>query len=434
VTVQIIKKYNKHIIVLISLIHFIFFIFKAREKIDLVEWEKTSCYFKTQRQLKDLDCRYYNAKNLVLAQPFLNYGEQLQCHIAPVEELIEQKNNLLNTATCGENDLWSKPQKLWDLGWDAYSVWYGRAVMLFFQSQKANWPGLFNAINDPKFVKSFPNVEHHHYPWLLSAIYFYIMKMQSSPNPFLLVIIQALIGLLCIFLFRWVWPKAPLHLWLIYAFVPTLSIFLFRLYADLWILFFGLLLIGSLQRKKYFLASTLTFLGIFLKQEAFLQILLILISWILLEKTNTKKAFVYVILSFIVGFILMWRHSTKMAASNFYIPLTDRLYVKSFYTQLLPQIYGYYLDVLFRPMLWGLLWPVTFYQLWKSRKSISKTALVLFFMLVLVIIPLSFARFPFGHKEVVLTGSGRALWQTMALAWLLLKSSYEVASEKRRIS
>jgi hypothetical protein len=68
--------------------------------------------------------------------------------------------------------------------------------------------------------------------------------------------------------------------------------------------------------------------------------------------------------------------------------------------------------------LWGLIWPLGLWTLWKNHEKIKWAALPL--ICIILAIPVAFLEFPFGHKEVVLTGSNRALWQALPLLWMLL--------------
>ena len=50
--------------------------------------------------------------------------------------------------------------------------------------------------------------------------------------------------------------------------------------------------------------------------------------------------------------------------------------------------------------------------------------------LFVVSIVAAFLRFPFGHKEVVLTGSNRALWQLLPFLWIYLRAREEISFKK----
>jgi hypothetical protein len=110
-----------------------------------------------------------------------------------------------------------------------------------------------------------------------------------------------------------------------------------------------------------------------------------------------------------------------LKSTEFYVPLATRIAEPVESLKILGRILGYYADVVFRPALWGLLWPLAMWTFWKKRADLGWTLAPL--VLVLVAIPLAFLSFPFGHKEVVLTGSNRALWQTLPLVWVVLRRS-----------
>ncbi len=429
--IELVKQRWKNILLLVTLGHFVFFIFQNRDIADLNIWERNTCYFKTHRELLDMDCRYYHVKRFVFAQPNLAYGETLKCKQASADKVKKFDQEVL-AAECPAQDTWGSPKKVWDLGWDAYSIWYGRSVALYFQSQNASWPGLLRAINDPVFVQSFANIEHHHYPWLLSVFYFSLMKLVASPNPLPLIILQVIVWVLCAYLLFLIWPTCPLYAWILFAFVPTSGAFMFRLYADIWVVLFGLFMLLFLQTRRNFLAGIAFFLGCLLKQEAFIQLGALAVTFHLINFNNLKSIFMAKQRSFwilaVLAISMVIFNSHKFESKEFYFPLLSRLAELSFYTKLLPQILGYYADVFFRPAMWGLgpIWLICVFA--RSIKIISWKVYIPL-MMVLVMIPLAYARYRFGYKEVILTGAGRALWQTMPLLWLLLKNVHEKTSQ-----
>jgi hypothetical protein len=119
--IELVKQRWKNILLLVTLGHFVFFIFQNRDIADLNVWERNTCYFKTHRELLDMDCRYYHVKRFVFAQPNLAYGETLKCKQASADKVKKFDQEVLS-AECPAQDIWGSPKKIWDLGWDAYSI------------------------------------------------------------------------------------------------------------------------------------------------------------------------------------------------------------------------------------------------------------------------------------------------------------------------
>jgi hypothetical protein len=425
VKVNWLKKNFKALLLVLTIGHFAYFLLEPKLMIDLKDWEQVSCYYSRNRDFEDGDCKHYNAKYFVFAQPHLKYGEKLDCKPVSLEGARLFYFSRLMHEKCELTSHWGRPQKLFDLGWDAYTIWYGRAAVLYFQSLKEGWPGALQAIRDPLFVKAFANYEHHHYPWLVPLSYFGVLKVFGSPNPLPLIVLQVLLWFLCAWLYRRTWPEAPRYLWLLFAFVPSGAMFMFRLYADIWVVAAGLLLLLSLSHRKFGAASLVFFLGVFLKQEAFLQLWALALTFLWIEgaklwRQRRVSLSVFTILALTATFLQL-SYTKTFENREYYASLWQRLFEGQLYTQIAPSILGYYADVFFRPALWGLLFPFLIFLFWKWRKN---TGLLVYLpaLLVLVAIPLAYAKYPAGFKEVVLTGSGRALWQMLPLLWLLCRN------------
>ena len=425
------KLYLVLVLPVLALSHFLYFaLFNPTPRLNLDYWELQSCRFKENRKFVDLNCRHFLASATSLAQPYLGYGEKLEC--VKQSSLALQKfpvgHPALGAASipCESARWWSERHSTRDIGWDAYAVWYARAAEIYFQSQKPGWPGVRTALLDPTFRQVWPNIEHAHYPWLLPLMYSGLMKLVASPSPIALQVFQFLLFLCSVGLFYLTWRKAPKYLFVAFAFVPIAGNLLFHLYADLWLICFLLGLSWALQKSHWLLGAVLSLLLIHLKAEAWVQWLALMATFAILYRRrfhSDKKFSKGLLCVFLVGFasfIFYWRQFGIFESSEFYVPMAKRLLTLQTYTQIIPRILGYYLDVLFRPTLWGILWPATFYFLYKSRKSLRWALAPL--ALVLLLIPLSFLKFPNGFKEVVLTGSNRALWQTLPMLWLLLKN------------
>jgi len=415
----------KLVLALLALVHFFYFLVAPKVQTDTSLWEKQTCNFKESLEIVDLDCRYYKTKNWIFAQPALDYAQPLQCHQLKTErgkELYERKQE----NDCGAPVYWGTPQKISDIGWDAYSIWWGRAAVLFQRSKADDWPGLTYALLDRRLITTFSNSEHHHYPWLISVVYFSVMKIVDSANPYILQVLHFLLWVFTVFLFWSTWRSAPRYLLLMFAFVPTAAIFMTRLYADSWMVFWALLIIFAFQRKKLWLVVGASVAMALTKQEAVMQgsLLLFALYSSLAGSRPQKGEMLSLTISLFAFLFSFFFYSTFK--SDYYIPLSDRLADPASIGLFFRRIVPYYLDVLFRPALWGLLWPWVFFLLYKSRKQLG--LLIWLPVLVLLAIPFAYFSFPYGHKEVVLTGSGRALWQLMPLVWLLL----ERASQKNK--
>lgn len=420
---------------LLSVGLFIHALLKPREIIHLEDWSRQSCRFEHNRQVVDLNCRHHFAIATSLAQPYLNYGEKLECLLAdsPAAKALPSTHPAKSAAPelCAHAPSWGTNAPLYEIGWDAQAIWYARAAELYWQSQHPGWPGTWAALQDPNFTQAvWPNVEHHHYPWLVPVIYASVMRALHSPSPFALRGLQMALWFFCAFLFYRCWPRAPKSLWLIFACAPIGAKFFYALYADLWVIAGLLSLFWGLEKKSYLLAAASAAIAIQLKQEAWLQVTIFLLSYFLLYRAQLRswKQQPTRILAITVGaacLSYLWlRHSAlSLESTEFYVPLSRRLLEKETYLVLLPKLAGYYLDVIFRPSLWGLLWPLCAYSFFRARRYLGAALLPL--LSLLAIVPLAFLRFPFGHKEVFLTGANRAFWQMLPLLWLLLKAAHE---------
>lgn len=407
---------------------------KPREKIDLDQWARESCRFEQNRDLIDTDCRHQLSVALAMAQPFLSYKEKLRCfksgdvvppQISPLARAAPSlEATALDVNFCPRAPNWGQPRLLNEIGWDARAIWYGRAAMIYWQSQRSEWPGLISALLDTDFKRLGPNEEHWHYPWLLPVIYAQVMKVLKTPSPYPLVVLQIAIWVLSAFLFLALWPRAPRSLWLIFALAPIGGRFFYSLYADLWVLS-GILLIGvALQKRRIALSFAATLATLLLKQEAWMQVAVFLSTYFILHRRDfqLRRPMVAAVAGFSLGLLILQKLFLAVGSSTFYVSLAQRFSESATYTELLPKFVGYYLDILLRPTLWGLLWPIFFFSVYRARRHLGWSLAPL--AALLVVIPLAFLRFPFGHKEVFLTGANRALWQSLPTLWILMHAAF----------
>ncbi len=416
------KSWVFKLIPILSIGLFIYVFFTKTEYINTSQWNLATCSLKNVEPLISGDCLFPRKKAFLYKLPYLQYAKSISCR-AP--EQNEAPTSLIACANEATNSFWGAPQKIPDIGWDAYSVWYTRAATLFRFSEHNT---LVQKLLDKDFLNSFPSPEHLHYPWFLPILWNEVMRIAGDANPWRLQVLQLFIFVFVGFLFKAVWPLAPTWLFLCFAFVPIAGRFLFSLYADLWIVFEMLLLLVALKRAKYLLAAAVVFISIHTKQEGWLISLATLCTYCIIEKKylaikNTQRTLVAAALAWIfsLSLYLWWSHG--LDASKFLTPLSERILDPKTYSYRLPSILRYYLDVLFRPTLWGILWPLSFAIFWRSKKSIPKAAFIPL-LTVIAAIPAAYLQFPDGsYKEVVLTGSNRALWETLPILWFLLSKS-----------
>ncbi len=153
---------------------------------------------------------------------------------------------------------------------------------------------------------------------------------------------------------------------------------------------------------------------------------LVLTYLLLQDKSAIRKQGIFWSLSF--AFMMLSAFSYSLWARQWAVPDISTSFLSRFlesetYLRRLPQVFAYFLDVFFRPLYWGILWPIGIWALWQTRKQLRWALLPL--ALMIFFIPLLFIRFPDGaYREVVLTGSNRALWQLLPILWLLLSHAY----------
>ncbi|MBS1984320.1 MAG: hypothetical protein JST16_09110 [Bdellovibrionales bacterium] len=396
----------------LAVTHFLFALFTAqRERADLTHWNQQSCVWSTARTFTNSDCGMPRKKIFLWATPHLPYGETIACTAAPAVEYAVP-------ATCANPaDTWGAPRHPVDIGWDAYSTWYTRAATLYFGAKDSAWPGTWRALHDEKFLSAQPTPEHRSYPWLVSVIYAQLMRLFGGPNPAPLQGVQIFVWIVSVWLYRRTAPSLPRAAWIAFAFAPIAGAFVFRLYADIWLIVALLSLLWCLQRERWIFAAGLAALAVHLKAEGWVQVFALLTSYAYFHRRAPLGG---VLLAAFVSALWYRSWTAWIPPSDFYTSLGTRMIDPLTWTQRLPHILGYYADVFFRPLLWGLLWPFLLWTFWIKKRELGWSLLPL--LGVLVLIPLAFLRFPDGaYKIVVLTGSNRALWQTLPLAWLLLK-------------
>jgi hypothetical protein len=261
------------------------------------------------------------------------------------------------------------------------------------------------------------------------------MKLVGGIHPFPLQLLQFGLYLMVVFLFFKTRRGLALPVFVAFALVPISGSFLFKLYADLWIVAGLMGTLFFLQRNKILPAALLVFLTVFLKAEAWFQTLMFLASFYILQwqnKTLSKSTYsrhIWLLVVFAVATTICIFHFQKPFKSHdFYVSLSDRFSNPVESLKIFGRIMGYYADVFFRPLLWGLLWPLSLWTLWKHRQNIRWAIVPL--LCIIAAIPVAYLEFPFGHKEVVLTGSNRALWQSLPLLWLLLTATQKCHDEK----
>src|SRR5258708_5465687 len=127
----------------IAIAHFLYAIVFRTHLISTQPWIQTRCELQKTRDFVSSDCNFPLRKAYLFALPNLKYGESLNW-VAPTA--IPKSPDLCKGLK--KDDFWGEARRLPDIGWDAFSVWYQRAVALFRFSKEADWPGLFRAVND----------------------------------------------------------------------------------------------------------------------------------------------------------------------------------------------------------------------------------------------------------------------------------------------
>lgn len=308
-----------------------------------------------------------------------------------------------------------------EIGWDAIGIWYARASALYFQSINAENPqNIFAKAFDVRFMETYSNREHSHYPPLVSAIYASVLRVLGSADPLSLQVLQfgILLGVIALF-WKTQNSQTSSH-WRVlrfslFAFLPINAVFAYTLYADLWVIFFLLTGIHLTQRRVFWAAALVLALVPFVKTEGWFILLVTLTTWKILDSRSFPLWLI--ILPALSTCYYVFVMQAQVKDSDFYISTWERILNPKESIPVAIKILGYYLDVLFRPKLWGLLWPLTLVLFWKFRGKL-KFAIVPT-LLALVAIPVAFWAFPFGHKEIVLTGSNRAVWQLTPMIWLI---------------
>ncbi len=392
------------------------------EWVNLGDWQKRACWLEFSQHVppqismkSESDCLFPRKQSFLFALPVSNYGQSVECSIGEVPK--DKKEVCESSAGQG---YWAtlRPQKIPSIGWDAYSVWYTRAAAIYFWSKKESWPGLFAALGDSQFISSFPSTEHIRYPWLVPVFYSALMRLWDSPHPLPLQIVQLCIYALTVLLFWKTWPKARTELKYLFAFAPIGAGFLFSLYADVFLLLASLSVVWCWQNQRAVLLAVILALGVWIKSEAYVQFALLIFVLFLSQRPQNKTMY-FALLALMVSY-LFYRQWSLQWPNTYWFSITSRLAEVQTYTQRIPKILGYFLDVLFRPGLWVVLWPFSIWQFYKHRKILGFR--ILSVAALLVLIPVAYLAIPDGSfKETVLTGSNRALWQALPLLWVLLK-------------
>ncbi len=296
-----------------------------------------------------------------------------------------------------------------EFGFDSLSVWYVRAVALFQWSRDPEWPGYWSALRDPEFLGSFACTRCNSYPWLVSTIYWGVMELSGSADPIYLQGLHVLLWLLIAFLYFRVWPNVPRWLWVLFAFAPISGWLLTFLYAEHWMLAGLLGLILALRNRLWAVAFLLTFLLCLIKRESALQASCIIVSFAPLNwhERDNRFALTPGIAFLGLGLYLFWiRTYTPPIAQRYEnLSILAQLGELRTYTFRTWRIPGYYLDVMFRPRYWVLIWPLSFWMLWQGRRTIRWAVLPLL-AIICGAIPLIFFQAHEGaYREVVLNGA-----------------------------
>lgn len=405
-----------------AILLFIFNVVTRTEVVDTKNFSRASCALVSTTELIAADCLHPQKKYYLFRLPELTARDGVQCRVPREREAVTEGQK-----DCATYDAFWGPQLRWpEIGWDAYSVWYTRAVALWKFSAHEWRPAL---LLDRSFLRSLPSPEHEQYPWLLPLLYSGVLSLQGSASPLGLTILNVLVFLLGVFLWRDIFreTKYP-HLWWAFAFCPIGGRFLFHLYADIWVVTFLLAFVWAYQRQRWIVAAILLCLVTFLKQEAFLHAFLVLLALGFQDKFFKPWRLLFGTEAMATLGLKVWQKFAVGPVRDYFTPLKERLVDPVSYTERLPQILKYFSDVFFRPGLWGFLslTLVGCFMMSGIRSANKKlwwrqvrVPLVLTAALVAAI-TLAYLSYPHGaYREVVLTGANRALWPALVLSFVL---------------
>ncbi len=436
---------------LLCMAHFLFFLFTPQEMNHFSEeWNREACVLgKSRVHLDGEGCRFYYTRDRVIALPYLSSPNNLVCANEPESLLFKEATILQKELRAG---VCSDPiQKVWgdysfqtpDIGFDAKGIWFARAATLYWLDNKNSEDDATSESTEKlafggKLSLMTGNREHRHYPNLVPYVYAKLMKLFHQAHPLGLQVVQFLLLGIVMLIFwttrvRYQATKSfnnnsdAFWLWAGFAFVPIAAVFAFKLYSDLWLLAALIMLVWALDHRKLWLAVLCILLIPFIKTEGWVQLVALVATYHLLHGQRAPAWLWFFVIGSSLTYLLGVQAPLK--DQTFYISFADRAAHPIESLKILGSILGYYLDVLFRPKLWGLLWPLSFYLLWKKRGELRWSVFPL--IAVLLAIPLAFLAFPWGHKEVVLTGSNRALWTTLPMLWLLLREAWGKTSQYR---
>lgn len=438
-----------------AILSLVLFVYNASrvEWVDFAnEWNGRACALKQTGYLPNADCRHHFVKALFAAQSLAAESSATPDQVRWPKCVLQSDpgypvatqnfQNILN-GQCARSQGAFHPYdtRVPDLGWDAYAIWFGRASFLYFGSEHKKDLGecsnrfvcLASMLHDLSWVKKFPNREHYHYPILVPFIYASVMAAYGEVNPVMLQVLQVIVFLAVGLLYYR--TRQGLSVWhvLCFAFVPIAGTFLFRLYAELWMILFLLTSLYFFDRQKFLWGAIVLALVPWVKAEGFFVAAMFTLALLrdfflrteklalyqeLLKKP--KRDFAYALMPLLSSLIFLhWQETLK--DHQFWIPLVERLRDLPHSMRIIFSILGYFLDVLFRPGMWAVLWPMVMFIGFKKTTS-GKRSFLGIVAIYLVSIVLSFWQFSFGHKEVVLTGSGRALWVALPILWVLIRS------------
>jgi hypothetical protein len=418
---------------LISAMLFAYTLFFKTEFISLKNWNFTACQISKNWSLHTNDCLFTREKSIVLSYPVNPQRKLLKCFYEQNTPLMTDLNPDTGWVPPESCQVWNKPLKVPDIGWDSYQVWYARALIIFENSKTK---GLLHSLTDWNSFRILENKDYLRYPWLVSQVYAFILWLFNSSHPLILQVFQVLLMFACGLLFYKLRPKNDKYLWLCFALAPISARFLFYIYADLWVLGSILFLWWALEHPKQgrWILAPLILASCWLKAEAYVQILFFLCSWMWLNKKllSKNKSIIFIAFSsLLVGAISYWRWASNFPISENQTSLLERIVDPLTWTQRVPQISRYFLDVYFRPAFWGPLVVYFLYLLWKVKNQKDCLIASVPYFILIVLIPTAFLGFPDGtYREVVLTGANRALWQLLPLMYLLMQAFLKALPQK----
>jgi hypothetical protein len=154
--------------------------------------------------------------------------------------------------------------------------------------------------------------------------------------------------------------------------------------------------------------------------------------WLNKKLLSKNKSIIFIAFSsLLVGAISYWRWASNFPISENQTSLLERIVDPLTWTQRVPQISRYFLDVYFRPAFWGPLVVYFLYLLWKVKNQKDCLIASVPYFILIVLIPTAFLGFPDGtYREVVLTGANRALWQLLPLMYLLMQAFLKALPQK----